>query len=63
MTSNDIKICTAGYKANEFCLNAQLIKILEDMDVDPLFFLNLQAREIEQLQSTTSSVRNASNWE
>jgi hypothetical protein len=61
-TSNDIEICTAAYKANELRLNEQLIKILEDMDVEPRFFLDIQAKEIERLQSTTSSAKTASKF-
>jgi hypothetical protein len=61
-TSNDVEICTAAYKANEFRLNEQLIKVLEDMDVEPQFFLDLQAREIKRLRSTTSSTKNASTF-
>jgi hypothetical protein len=59
-TSNDVEICTAAYKANELRLNEQLIKILEDMKVKPQFFLDLQAKEIERLRSTTSSTKTAS---
>ena len=61
-TSNDVEICTAAYKANELRLNEQLIKILEDMGVEPQFFLDLQAREIERLRSTTSRTENASEF-
>ena len=61
-TSNDVEICTAAYKANELRLNEQLIKILEDMEVKPQFFLDLQAKEIERLRSTTSSTTAASKF-
>jgi hypothetical protein len=61
-TSNDVEICTAAYKANELRLNEQLIKILEDMEVNPQFFLDLQAKEIERLRSTTSSTETASKF-
>lgn len=60
--SKDIEICTAAYRPNELRLNEQLIKILEDIDAPPQYFLNLQAKEIERLRATTSSTQNASKF-
>ena len=61
-TSTDIEICTAAYEPSPMRLNEQLIKILEDMSVNPRFFLDLQAKEIERLRSTSSSVKSASKF-
>ena len=61
-TSNDVEICTPAYKANELRLNEHLIKILEDMGVRPQFFLDLQAKEIKKLRSTTVSTKEASKF-
>jgi hypothetical protein len=60
--SKDIEICSAAYRPNDLYLNEQLIKILEDIDAPPQYFLNLQAKEIERLRATTSSTQNASNF-
>lgn len=60
--SNDtrrIEICGAGVRALPFCLNGQLIKILEDLKVDDKVFFHLQAAEISRLRETLKSTRNA----
>jgi hypothetical protein len=60
--SNDLEICTAGYKPLPLYLNQQMIKILEDMGVEHRFFMDLQAMEIERLRMTTSNDKNASKF-
>ena len=58
----DIEICGAANKPLPMYLNRQLIKILEDLDVPPESFMNLQATAVENLRFTTTSAINASNF-
>ncbi|KAL1965248.1 hypothetical protein VTN77DRAFT_6002 [Rasamsonia byssochlamydoides] len=51
----NIEICGAGIEKLPCFLNAQLIKILEDLEVPANAFLALQADEIETLRQTVQS--------
>ncbi|KAG9245825.1 rna-dependent rna polymeras-like protein [Calycina marina] len=58
----DIEICEGAWKPLPLYLNRQLIKILEDMGVNPNFFLDLQAKEVARLRLITASPYNASTF-
>ncbi|OCT51734.1 RNA-directed RNA polymerase [Cladophialophora carrionii] len=60
--SLDIEICDAAYRPLPYFLNQQTIKILEDMGVDESFFFFHQNKELDRLQSTTSSPTRASQF-
>ena len=60
--ATDIEICGAALKALPMMLNRQLIKILEDLQVPPKAFLDLQAKAVERLRMTTESPVNAANF-
>ncbi|KAK2811756.1 hypothetical protein FQN50_001794 [Emmonsiellopsis sp. PD_5] len=57
--SYNIEICGSGMRALPFFLNAQLIKILEDLGVRESSFLKLQADEISRLRATAVSTKQA----
>ncbi|EEH16788.2 hypothetical protein PABG_06875 [Paracoccidioides brasiliensis Pb03] len=58
----NIELCGSGLKALPFFLNAQLIKILEDLGVEQSAFLKLQADEIERLRATAPSTAQAARF-
>ncbi|OAX80444.1 hypothetical protein ACJ72_05225 [Emergomyces africanus] len=58
----NIEICGSGIKPLPFFLNAQLIKILEDLGVDGEVFLKLQADEISRLRGTATSTAQAARF-
>lgn len=58
----NIEICGAGTEALPFFLNAQMIKLLEDLGVTKRSFLDLQKEEIARLQSTTYSAEQAARF-
>ncbi|OJD17545.1 hypothetical protein AJ78_02358 [Emergomyces pasteurianus Ep9510] len=58
----NIEICGSGIKPLPFFLNAQLIKILEDLGVDGEVFLKLQADEIARLRGTATSTAQAARF-
>ncbi|PGH04763.1 hypothetical protein AJ79_06984 [Helicocarpus griseus UAMH5409] len=60
--SYNIEICGSGIRSLPFFLNAQLIKILEDLGVNETAFLKLQADEIEKLRATATSTIQASKF-
>ena len=60
--SLNIEICGAGFKPLPMYLNRQIIKILEDLGVDPEAFISLQTRAVELLHSITRSPVNASSF-
>lgn len=51
----DLEICGSGSRPLPLRLNRQLIKILEDLQVDPQAFLDLQSNAVEELRRTTES--------
>lgn len=53
--TDHIEICGSGVRPLSFCLNCQLIKILEDLGVDANSFLALQATEVSRLRSALES--------
>ena len=61
-TGENIEICGAGLKPLPMYLNRPLIKILEDLGVEPSVFLGLQAKAVEKLRMTTESPVNAANF-
>ena len=61
-TASDIEICGAAFKPLPMFLNRQLIKILEDLDIQDEAFLNLQADAVEKLRFTTLSPINAASF-
>lgn len=61
-TGENIEICGAGLKPLPMYLNRPLIKILEDLGVEPSVFLGLQAEAVEKLRMTTESPVNAANF-
>lgn len=60
--STDIELCGAAYRPLPMYLNRQIIKIMEDLGVADEFFLNLQAKAVEQLRKSTLTTLNASNF-
>ncbi|KAJ9226183.1 hypothetical protein DTO027B5_5867 [Paecilomyces variotii] len=58
----NIEICGAGINALPFYLNAQIIKLLEDLGVTLDSFLQLQKEEIARLRSTTRSAEQAARF-
>ena len=58
-SSTRIEICGAGFKPLPMYLNRPLIKILEDLGVQPQAFLDLQTKAVETLRITTESAINA----
>lgn len=52
---DSIEICGSGIRPLSFCLNCQIIKILEDLGVQPKSFLDLQAAEVSRLRSAYES--------
>ncbi|RFU28903.1 hypothetical protein B7463_g7411, partial [Scytalidium lignicola] len=58
----DIEICGASYKPLPMYLSRQLIKILEDLEVDENFFFKLQQREVKRLRSITESPYNTISY-
>ncbi|KAM0132168.1 hypothetical protein ACHAP3_006606 [Botrytis cinerea] len=61
-TSNDLEICGGAYKPLPMYLNRQFIKILEDLGVEPEYFMRLQAKEVSRLREITASAYNASTF-
>lgn len=60
--STDIELCGAAYRPLPMFLNRQLIKILEDLGVSDIYFLDLQAKAVEQLRMSTQSTLSASKF-
>ncbi|KAL1863762.1 hypothetical protein Plec18170_000601 [Paecilomyces lecythidis] len=58
----NIEICGAGINALPFYLNAQLIKLLEDLGVSLDSFQQLQKEEIARLKSATQSAEQAARF-
>ncbi|PGH06663.1 hypothetical protein GX51_02291 [Blastomyces parvus] len=58
----NIEICGSGVRRLPFFLNAQLIKILEDLGVDDSVFLKLQRDEILRLRATATSTVQAATF-
>ncbi|EGE83653.2 RNA-dependent RNA polymerase, variant 2 [Blastomyces dermatitidis ATCC 18188] len=58
----NIEICGSGIRSLPFFLNAQLIKILEDLGVDGNVFLKLQRDEILRLRATATSTTQAAKF-
>ncbi|TGO38954.1 hypothetical protein BHYA_0063g00010 [Botrytis hyacinthi] len=61
-SSNDLEICGGAYKPLPMYLNRQFIKILEDLGVEPEYFMRLQAKEISRLRAITANAYNASTF-
>lgn len=57
--SNDLEICGSNIKALPFKLNRPLVKILEDLGVQPEVFLDLQTNAIDTLRNSTTSKQKA----
>ena len=60
--SLNIEICGAGFKPLPMYLNRQLIKIFEDLGVDPSAFMTLQSKAVDLLRNITESPINASSF-
>ena len=60
--SFNVEICGAGFKPLPMYLNRQLIKILEDLGVEPEAFMNLQNKAVDELRRITESPVNASSF-
>ncbi|KAK3718728.1 hypothetical protein LTR37_004947 [Vermiconidia calcicola] len=60
--SSNLEICGAAFKPLPMILNRQLIKILEDLHVQPDVFLNLQREAVDKLRylTTTCAINAAS---
>ncbi|KKZ61292.1 hypothetical protein EMCG_04100 [[Emmonsia] crescens] len=58
----NIELCGSGIRSLPFFLNAQLIKIFEDLGVDGGMFLKLQADEIARLRATATSTAQAARF-
>ncbi|KAI2011885.1 hypothetical protein LOZ39_004388 [Ophidiomyces ophidiicola] len=58
----NIEICGSGVRSLPFYLNAQLIKILEDLGVCPIVFMDLQKDEIIRLRSVQHSISKAGQF-
>jgi hypothetical protein len=58
----DLEICGEATRPLPLYLNRQLIKILEDLGVDPQAFTELQDEAVERLRCTTRSPINASSF-
>lgn len=58
----NIEICGAGTNALPFFLNAQIIKIFEDLGVPLSSFLELQEAEVKELKSTIQSPEQAARF-
>ncbi|KAI5292767.1 hypothetical protein KEM52_006081 [Ascosphaera acerosa] len=57
-----IEICGSGVRPLPFCLNQQLIKILEDLNVPPKAFIDLQRAEINRLRSAPTTAEGAAEF-
>ncbi|KLJ12209.1 hypothetical protein EMPG_12727 [Blastomyces silverae] len=62
LNASNIEICGSGIRSLPFFLNAQLIKILEDLGVDDSAFLKLQGDEILRLRATATSTTKAARF-
>ncbi|RAL66283.1 hypothetical protein DID88_005953 [Monilinia fructigena] len=60
--SDDLEICGGAYKPLPMYLNRQFIKILEDLGVEPGYFMKLQAKEVSRLRAITANAYNASTF-
>ncbi|EDN94048.1 hypothetical protein SS1G_09915 [Sclerotinia sclerotiorum 1980 UF-70] len=60
--SNDLEICGGAYKPLSMYLNRQFIKILEDLGVEPEYFMKLQEKEVTRLRAITANTYNASTF-
>lgn len=58
----NIETCGSGIEKLPFFLNAQLIKILEDLGVPAEAFLELQGDEIETLRQTVQSAEQTAKF-
>jgi hypothetical protein len=59
---NDIEICGSGSRPLPLRLNRQFIKIMEDLQVEPQGFLDLQNSAVEDLRQTTESPLKAADF-
>ncbi|KAJ8071651.1 hypothetical protein OCU04_001972 [Sclerotinia nivalis] len=60
--SDDLEICGGAYKPLPMYLNRQFIKILEDLGVEPEYFMKLQEKEVTRLRAITANAYNASTF-
>lgn len=58
----DIEICGSGINYLPCYLNAQIIKILEDLGIEDSAFFKLQQGEIDRLQATIKSTKAAAQF-
>src|SRR6266496_4907834 len=58
----EIEICGSGSRPLPLRLNRQFIKILEDLQVDPQAFLDLQSTAVGELRRTTESPLEAARF-
>lgn len=58
----NIEICGSGINRLPCFLNRQLIKILEDLGVNPSAFLELQEEEVDRLRDAAKSPEEAANF-
>src|SRR5436190_7896926 len=58
----NIEICGSGIKRLPFFLNRQVIKILEDLGVNPSAFVKLQEEDIERLRSAAGPAQEAAKF-
>jgi hypothetical protein len=59
---NDLEICGSGSRSLPLRLNRQFIKIMEDLQVEPQGFLDLQNSAVEELRQTTKSPIKAADF-
>lgn len=63
--SNDepnLEICDTASKPIPLVLNRQMVKILEDMGVDPDWFFQMQNNELARLREVTASAHNVAQF-
>lgn len=59
---SEIEICGSGSRPLPLRLNRQFIKIMEDLQVEPQSFLDLQNSAVEELRRTTESPLKAADF-
>lgn len=60
--NGDVELCGASYRPLPMYLNRQTIKIMEDLGVEHNFFLDMQARAVERIRSSTETSSNAAKF-
>ena len=60
--SLDVELCGSNSQPLPMYLNRQVIKILEDMGIPEIWFLDLQSQEVQRLRKITATATNAAKF-